>query len=82
MWKVFIRVVNSSIFGSSVLPDFGFGFLLSLLNCKARISTDSMATRDVAREIAERIMTMVNLDSFMTCTTNIFPSVVVSIVED
>ena len=80
MWKVrvgFMCVVNSPIFGSSFFTDFGLSLLPCFLSCKARTSNDiSTATRDVAREAAERIM--VNLDSlFMTITTT-FPSVVVS----
>ena len=76
-----MRVVNSSMFGSSFFPGFCFDLLTSFLNCtcEARTSEDiSIAIRDAAREEAERIMTMVNLDSFMTWIVS-FPSVIVSV---
>ena len=78
MWKVLTRVVNSSILGSSFFPDLGFGLLFSFLNCKARTSIDTnTATRDAAREAADRIMA--NLDSLTTGITS-FSSVTVFLV--
>ena len=71
MWKVLTRVVNSSKFGSSFFPDFGFGLLFSFLSNKARTSIDTvMATREVAREVAERIIIIVSLDSVTTGTAS------------
>ena len=63
MWKVrvgFMCVVKSSIFGSSFFTNFGLSLLLrnsfSICKSKARTSTDViMATRDAARDAAERI---------------------------
>ena len=73
MWKVRVGlmcVVNSSMRGSSFFTGFGLSLLLSLLSSKARTNRDiSIATRDTAREAAERVINMVNFDSVTTGIT-------------
>ena len=71
MMHGFMCAVNSFIFGSSFIPDFGFRLLFILSEVLKPGQTQTilaMATRDVAREAAERIM--VHLDSAMTGTTS------------